>query len=809
MQSLIQDIRYGIRMLAKAPGFTVIAVLTLALGIGANTAIFSVVYGVLLRPLPYPRADRMVQISISYNGQPDYPGFSAREFHFWQQHSAPFASLAATTGNGFNLTSGSEPVRVRAMRVSSQYFNVMGVQPALGRAFSAEEDSPSGPNVVILSYGLWKSHLGGDPQLLGKNVSLDGASYTVIGIMPSGFASLPAADLWITIARVDQTVGSGINYTVIGRLKDGVTHEQADAYLSSVSPAFLQQFRTQLISAKERPLVSFRATPVLFMTSYTYRAALLALLGAIGFVLLIACVNVANLLLARAASRAREIAVRVALGAGRARVIRQLLTESLLLAVVGGALGLLLAYWGVNSLLALAPADLPRAHEIGLDRWALGFSMLVALFSGILFGVAPAFQVSKTDLNQSLKESAGRASSGLGRQRMRSMLVVTEVALSLVLLAGASLLIETFANLLRVNPGFDPRPILSVQIWPTGGELPSTAAMVNLHRNLIERIERIPGVQSAAIVTGGLPLERGGNEFFVLFNGNQRRELSLDYREITPDYFRALGVPLQQGRFLTDGDSAESRHVAIINEELAREYFPNESAVGRHVKLEGTEDLEIVGVVGDVKSFLNEQAPPTVYIPDTQADIRGTKGFLGWFPGCILVRTAQDPLSVTQDVVNAVHTADSAVPVGRVESMEEVLSTALAFQRFLMKLMSTFAGLALVLAAVGIYGVMAYSVAQRTHEIGLRVALGALPADIWRMVLSRGMLLTLGGIVAGLAGAYGLTRLLADELYGVKPADPLVLTVAAVALALVAVLACWVPARRATRVDPLVALRYE
>ena len=808
MGTLWQDLRYSVRVLTKSPRFSVIAVLTLALGIGANTAIFSVVYGVLLRPLPYPEPDRITQISISYKGRLDFSNFTAREFDFWKQHREPFAFLAAWTGQGFNLTGGRESIHVRALHVSSGYFNVLGVQPALGRSFSPDEDSASGPNVAILSNGLWKSQFGGNPQLVGKTVSLNGAPYTVVGIMPSGFESIPAADLWTTIAQLDRTTGSGLNYTLVGRLKSGVSRKQADAYLTSRNGAFLQQFRTHQISPDERPFISFRATPLVYMLAFEYRTPLLALFGAIGFVLLIACVNVANLLLARGATRTREIAVRAALGAGRSRVVRQLLTESFLLAVLGGALGVLLAYWSLNFLLGLAPPDLPRAHHIALDGWALGFSLALSVLCGIVFGIAPAFQASKTDLNETLKESTGRTSSGLGGQRMRGALVIAEVALSLVLLAGASLLIETFANLLHTNPGFDPNRILSVQIWPTGGEIPSTEAMVNFHRNVIQRIERIPGVQSAAVVTGGLPLELGGNVYFEFVGRKQSEGVSADYREITPEYFRTLGVPLEHGRFFTDADATTAGRAAIINEEMAREYFPDGTALRQHLK-QDTEDFEIVGVVGNVRSFLNEPAPPTVFIPDTQADIHDTKGFLGWFPASVLVRTGQNPLSASKEVVNAIYAADSGVPIGQVRSMDEVLSTALAFQEFLVTLMSVFAGLALVLAAVGIYGVMAFLVAQRTHEIGIRVALGARASDVWRLVVGRGMALAAIGIVLGLMGAASVTRLLADQLYGVKPGDPLLLTIAAAILGLVAFLACSIPARRATRVDPIIALRHE
>ena len=803
-----QDLRFGARVLRKSPGFTIVAVLTLALGIGANTAIFSVVYGVLLRPLPYPQSGRVAQITLSYKGEPDYPGFTAREFEFWKQHDEPFAYLAASHGLGFNLTGGSESLRVRALRVSSHYFDVLGVQPALGRNFSPEEDSPSGPNVVILGYGLWQSHFGGESQLVGKNISLNGTPYTVVGIMPKGFQSISPADLWTTIAQANRTAGSGTNYRLIGRLKDGVTSAQVDAYFGIASPIFLQQFRTNLIGTKARPYVKFHATTLLDVVGHTYRAPLLALFGSIAFVLLIACVNVANLLLARSATRSREIAVRTALGAARARIARQLIAESLQLALIGGVLGLVLARWGLNVMLGLAPADLPRAQEITLDQWALAFSVAASAICGIVFGIAPALRGSKTDLNESLKENVGRATSGTERQRMRGALAAAEIALSVVLLAGASLLIATFTNLLRVNPGFELQRMLSVEIWPTGDELPTTAAMTNFNRNLILRIEQIPGVQAAAIVVGGTPLEQGGNEYFT-FADPKQQGVSADYREITPEYFRALSVPVLQGRPFGDSDSANSRNVAIVNEEMAREYFANGGAVGRHVKLEGTIDLEIVGVVGNVRSFLGEPAPPTVFIPDAQSDIGGTKAFLAWFPASVLVRTAQDPLSLSKDVENAIRRTDSAVPLGHIQSLEETFSTSLAFEKFVMTLMSTFAGLALVLAAVGIYGVMAYSVAQRTHEIGIRVALGAGRADVWRMVIGRGMMLTGAGIAAGTLGAWGLTRFLAEELYEVKPSDPVAFAVAAGGLGAVALLACCVPAWKAMRVDPLVALRHE
>jgi putative ABC transport system permease protein len=824
MKNLWQDVRYGLRTIAKQPGFAAIVILTLALGIGANTAIFSVVYGVLLRPLPYPNPDSITQISVRYEGQLDYSGFNAQEFDFWKAHSQPFDYLAATTGYGFNLSGGSQPMRVRALRVSKDYFRVMGVQPALGRAFSQDEDSVNGPDVVILSYGLWKSQFAGDAGILGKPILLDSKPYTVVGVMPAGFETTNSAgasvDLWTTIAQVNHNIGSGINYIVIGRLKNGVSFGQANGYLSSIGDSFFRQFRTHSISSAERQSIAFSVEPLRSMISFGYHTPLLVLFGAISFVLLIACVNVANLLMSRAAGRGKEIAIRTALGASRARLFRQLLTESVLLAVLGGALGLLFADWGLNLLLSLAPADLPRAHAIFLDRWALGFAVLASLLTGVLFGLAPAFQSFKIDLNNSLKESVGRATSGAARRRLRSALAVAEIALSLVLLAGAALLIETFANLLRTNPGFDTHPILALQTWTTGQKFASSssasnffqktsdsAAISKFYQGILDKVQAIPGVQSAAVVGAGLPLDYGGNVGVYLPSEGESREFSSDFRSITPDYFRTLGIPLLQGRLFSEADSPAAPNVVIINEAFVHEKFPHRNPIGQRLMVEDT-PREIVGVVGDVKSTLDQPVPSTVFIPLAQ-DPGEIQGFQAWFPVSIVVRTAQPPLSLSHAVETAVHDAQPDLPIGHIESMDQILSTSLAFQRFSMILMSIFAALALILAAVGTYGVMAYSVAQRTHEIGIRMALGARPGDVLRMVVGQGMMLAAIGLALGLIGAIETTRLLTSQLYGVKPADPLVLAVVVALLGLVALLACYIPARRAARVDPLVALRYE
>ena len=806
MKTLVEDARYGLRLLWKSPAFTMVAVLTLSLGIGANTAIFSVVNGVLLRSLPYPESDRIVQICISYKGEVDYSSFTAREFEYWKAHSEPFSSLAARTGVGVNLAGGSESVRVRAHRVSSTYFNVLGVPPVFGRNFSADEDTPGGPNVTILSHDLWKTQFGGDPDLVGRNVLLDGASYAVIGVMPAEFRSLPPADVWTTIAQANSSTGSGRNYTVVGRLKKGISADQADSYLSLAKDSFISLFRRDL--AKYREAFAFRSMPLAYMLSVDYRLPLLVLFASIGFVLLIACVNLANLFMARTATRRREFAMRAALGASKWRLFSQLLTETALLGLAGGVLGLMFAYSGLSFLLSLAPADLPRLQEISLDARSLWFTGLISLLCGILFGIAPAVQSSRTNLNESLKQDGGRGNTGSDRQRLRGALVIGEVALSFVLLAGASLLIQTFANLLRTNPGFQPNHILSVQIWPTGEKISSTEALANFDRQVIEKMEAIPGVQSAAIVTGGPPLEGGGNEYFQFLGGKAGEGISADYRQITPQYFRTLGVPLLRGRTFTGTDSAHSNGVAIISRAMMQASYSGQNPIGEHLRVEGR-DFEIVGVAGDIRSAITELAPPTVFVPEAQADIDVTRAFVGWYPSSILVRTALNPSILDKSIVNAVHSADPSVPIGNIRSMDEVLSTSVSFQRFLMTLMSLFAGLALVLAMLGVYGILAYFVAQRTNEIGVRMALGALRSDVLRMVVRRGMLLTVSGLIAGLFGALVLTRFLARQLYGITAADPRVLILVVLALGFIASLACYLPALRASRVDPMVALRYD
>ncbi len=804
IEELIQDVRYGLRQLRRKPGFTAVAVVTLALGIGANTAIFSVVNGVLLEPLPYYEPQQIVQISMLYRGQPRNMDFSARQFDFWKSHAVPFQDLAATTEVGFNLGGASRPERVRALRVTSDYFRLLGVAPAMGREFLREEDRIGGRDVAILSHALWEREFGANPKVIGRSITLDGAPFTVIGVMPAGFESPTPVDLWTTIGQVAKTIGGGSNYTALARLKPHVTLEKANSYLTSLNRSYLDEFYPHHEPfGKIGKIIRFTAFPYNSMITVKERVPLLVLFGAIGFVLLIACVNVANLQMARAATRNREFAIRSAMGAGRLRIVRQVFTENVLLGLLGGACGLLLAYWGLHSLLALAPTDLPHSGHIALDHRALGFTVLVAMLSGILFGVAPAFRTSRMDLSEAIKEGGERGASG--RYRLGFALASAEVALSLVLLVGSGLLLGTFIHLLHTNPGFDPHNVLSLPIWTTGPQYQSGTALANLYEDILGRIRTIPGVQSAAVVAAGLPLERGGNDYVHIAGQKDAEGFSADYREITPEYFRTLGIPLLQGRFFTMGDSADTQKVIIVNAAFAREHLHGRSPIGEHLR----SGEEIVGVVGNVKSHLDEPVQPTFFVPMAQVSYQSDQLFQGWFPTSVLVRTEQNPLALTREIETNLRKADPSLPIGQVRTMEEVLSQSIAFRRFLMTLITAFAGFALLLAAIGLYGVISYSMSRRTHEIGIRMALGAERGDVLKMVVGQGLKLVLIGVAIGVAGALALTRFLSSLLYGVKPTDPVTFIAVSLILIAVALLACYIPARRASKVDPMVALRYE
>jgi predicted permease len=583
LEDFARDIRFAFRTLAKSPGFTTVAVLTLALGIGGNTAIFTVVNAVLLRPLPYPEPDRIVRIGLVYKGQLALNEFSAKQFRFFQENGRPFQYLTATVDTGFNLTGSGTPERVRALRVSAEYFRVFGVEPALGRDFLANEDRIGGPNVTILSHGLWVRDFGPNSKVIGKTVKLDGAPFTIIGVMPAGFQSIPPVDVWTTIGQLANSMGVGGNYDLVGRLKEEITGQRANSYMSTLTRPFLQEFDPEE-AEKVAGHATFKAFPYNFVLTGDVRTPLLVLFGAAGLVLLIACVNVAHVQMARATGRTREIAVRAALGAARRRILQQLLTENLLLALLGAAGGLLVRYLGLRSLVQLAPTDLPHAQNISMDHWSLAFAGLIACLASILFGIVPALRASRVDLDQSLKEGgATRATSP--RHHLGSASVAAEIGLSPVLLVGSGLLIRTFSNLLQTSPGFDPHHVLSLPVWTAGTSFKFAGGLGRLYQTALSRIMDISDVESAGVIAGGLPLEHGGNASFRLVGQKRSEKIWAEYREISPEYFKTLGIPLRRGRFFTDQDLADTRKVVIVNDALVRKYLAGRDPVGEYLTL--------------------------------------------------------------------------------------------------------------------------------------------------------------------------------------------------------------------------------
>jgi putative ABC transport system permease protein len=789
-------------MLLKKPGFALIAVFTLSLGIGANTAIFSVVNSVVLRPLPYTNAERLMTIWEDHRARngPVNEWTSPPGFEDWRNQAKSFDHVVALQNWQPTLTGQGEPEQLFGAQISHDTFAMLGVTPALGRSFRPEEDQRGVESVVIISHKLWRRRFGADPSLVGKRISLNGESREVIGVMPAGFKFpiIAGADIWRPIqpALSPGCQRGCITVRVMARLKPDATETQARAELNSIAARIEQQFPdTNLkVSATLVPLHEFLVGPV--------KTQMLALLVAVGFVLLIACANVANLLLARSATREKEIAIRASLGAGRWRIARQLLSESLLLAVIGGAVGLLLAYGLVVLLVGFSPQGTPRLDEIGMDRRVFGYMMGVTVLTGLLFGAAPVLQLFKADLNQSLRDS------GKGLQVARSgrafgALVIAETALALTLLVGAGLLIRSFIRLQRVDPGFSPRNVLTAVVTLPQAVYPERAQIAPFYSQLLERVKALPGVRSAAAVSS-LPLAGNDNDAGFLIEG--RPEPKPDQRpvawisSVSHDYFRTMGMRLVAGREFNERDNESSPKVVIISEATARRHFPNEDPIGKRIG-NGRPDgwREIVGVTADVKHFgLNQDARVSMFFPHRQQPSRRM---------FIVARAAADPLSLSSALRGAVAAMDKNLAVSNISAMEEITAQSIGQERFTLLLLGTFSALALLLAVAGIYGVMSYAVAQRTHEIGVRMAVGAQTRDVLKMVVSQGMVLVSAGVGIGLASSLALTRFIRGLLFGVSATDPMTFAGVAALLALVALVACYVPARRASKVDPLVALR--
>jgi putative ABC transport system permease protein len=803
---MMADLRYALRMLAKSPAFTLIAVLTLGLAIGANTAIFSVVNAVLLRPLPYPHSEQLVRV-FGKQPQLDLAPNSPANFLEWREENQVFERIGTYVGKGFNLLGGDKPERVIGARVSADVLPLLGVQPALGRFFANDEDQEGRAQVVILSHDFWRSRFAGDPNMLRQTITLNDKPYTVVGVMPAGFAfPTTRTQVWVPMAfSAAERQTRDTNYIdVIARLKPGVALDQARANMVAVA-------RSQ---AERYPRTNFGVgVTVVSLQEHIVgdvRPMLVVLLGAVAFVLLIACANVANLLLARAAARQREMAIRGALGASRSRVVRLLLTESVLLAVVGGAVGLLLAIWSLDLLVSLKPANLPRLAEIGVNRTVFLFTLAVSVVTGLLFGVAPALQVSKMDLNEGLKESSRGGTDSPRRHRMRALLVVSEVALSLVLLVGAGLMIRSFSRLLAVDPGFKADHVLTAFVSLPASKYPKREEQTAFFDRLLERLRNVSGVSAAGLVTD-IPLYGGSSTGFDVEGrppAAPGQRAMTDYRLTSPDYFAAMGMKLVKGRAFSRYDNETGPGVVIINETLAAHFFAGEDPIGKRLDLSGDpKDLrEIVGVVADVRNYgVDAEVKPEVYVPFLQSAPEYLSGVVSALT--IVVRSAIEPASLGAALREQVQALDKDQPVSEIKTMEWYLADSMAQRRFNMFLLGAFAGLALVLAAVGIYGVIAYTVTQRTHEMGIRIALGAKGGDILRLVFVNAMTTTLTGIALGLGAAFALTRLLRSLLYQVSPTDPIVFAAIPLLLVSVAVIATYLPARRAMKVDPITALR--
>ncbi len=807
--NLRQDLRYTFRTLRKSPGFTTIAVLTLALGIGATTAIFSIVSSVLLRPLPYDEPERVISVWNYFEGEEH--SLSAPELLDYRKEIQSFDQLAAYNFIELNLLGDGEPERLNAARVTANIFGVLGTEALLGRTFTPEEDVQGRDNVAVLGYGLWQRRFGGDPEVIGSTIRLHGRARTVVGVMPPAFRlpedyqSGAPSEVWVPMAlHPEDPGGRGFhNLDAVARLQPGATLQLTNAELEVVTRRWIQEGITDI-----EGFTAF-ALPIKEDIVGDVRPKLLMLFGAVGFVLLIACANVANLLLTRADGRRKEICVRLALGSGRARIMEQLLVENLVLAVIGGALGLLLSFSAVKLLIALDPANLPRMGEITLDGGALLFALFVTIFTALLFGAAPIIQASRSNLVDSLKEGGRNASTGRRGQRFRRALVVGEIALSVVLVIGAGLMIRSFQELQQIELGLDPQDVLTMRLTLSGTEYPGTADMVAFYRQLPDRLETLPIVT----VAGGastLPLAGEVGDWGIDIEGQPaptEDNFSGHLQVVTPGYFEAMGVERVSGRFITKTDRPDGMPAVVVNETMARIYWPSESAVGKRMRIRWEDEgpwFTVVGVVGDVRhNTVTDDPRPLMYFPHAQLPlaIGGTTSSLA-----MVIKTTVDPLSAMRAVREVVHSMDADLPIAEVRSMKEIVDSAFSETRFIMLLLAIFAGIALVLGSVGIYGVIAYAVTRRTREIGLRMALGAQTRNILRLVVGQGAVLALAGVALGLLAAFAGTRLLSSSLYGVSATDPLVFVGVAMLLSAIALFASYLPARDAARVDPMIAI---
>ena len=824
MATFASDVRYAVRSMRRNPGFTAVAITALALGIGANTAIFSVVNGVILQPLPFREPDRIVRLDESYSDGGHNGAVSIPKYMAWRNHDV-FAATALYDQAGLNQTlgTGDPPIQLKTLHVSQEFFQVFGAAPTLGRVFDRTEDLPGGPGTAVLTYRIWQGRFGGDPRIVGRTILLNKRPFTVAGVTQKDFESDPPADAWLALQADPNSANQGNYLFAAARLKPGVDLSQARAAMRVTAEQFRKANPKRMKDGE-----SVAVIPMSDLTVEDVRPALMILLGAVGLVLLIACANVANLLLARAASRQKEMAVRAAIGAGRWHVVRQLLTESAILAAAGTGLGFALGAWGVRLLLVVAPGNIPRLTDTNtlhaavpmLDLRVAAFTMAVAVLTVMLFGLFPALRASNPDLATTLKEGGGRAGTGHSHNRARSLLVIAETALALVLLAGAALLLRSLAGLRAVDPGFNTHHLLAFETSLAGGDYSKTAQVAELVRRATGRLKAVPGVTSAGS-TFVLPMS--GMSLNLPINIAGRPPAKGDYngveqwRPVSPDYFRTLQVPLLRGRGVTERDTGSGPLVVVINDAMAKKYWPKEEALGKVIVLgrglgpqfvEGPR--EIVGIAGNVtETGLAEHGQSVMYVPQSQITNGVTELAGGIVPLAWVVRTAGDPLALRTIVEREMRTIDAALPVGRLRTVDSVVSQSLARENFNTLLLTLFAAIALLLAAIGIYGLISYGVEQRMQEIGIRIALGAARGDVLRMIVSQGAKLAAIGVAAGLAAAFGLTRLLSSLLYGVKASDPVTFAGVAVAIGLVALSASYIPALRAAAVDPNRALRHE